>query len=156
MKPQDFPDFSAGELARNELWNHSIPAVLTSVVGRTIRLGIAGWGTLEWFIVEVAPEWFRATAHGDVEFVAQTARVDWLEVDVRSPSEPPDSVAPRFRGVLAEIGRRRSLVRLMLDSSDFTGRVHHVGADYLELTRETGEPIVIALCSIGWVEFLPD
>ncbi|MFM6973892.1 MAG: hypothetical protein ACKOXM_01905, partial [Agromyces sp.] len=149
----DLPEVSSSELARNELWVHPISAVLLSAKQRTVRLAIGGSEPMDWCIREVHLDWFRADTSAGLTVIAQISQVDWVSVGVIRPGPKPDIVAPKFRGALSEASRRRIHVKVVSPRGEFTGRIHHVGADYVQLTRPGGESVVLPVSQIAWVEF---
>lgn len=145
-------DFSAAETLRNDLLEQPLAAALLGAIGRTIRVQLAQTDPREWKICEVHPEWFRAETTAGATVFAQLSQIDWLALDAGALGPLPDPVAPRFRGVLSELARRRESVRVVTARVEADGLLHHVGADYLQLSPSRGEAMLLPLSTIAWVE----
>lgn len=145
-------DFSAAETLRTELLEQPLAAALLGALGQTIRLQLAQTEPREWKICEVHPEWFRAETTAGATVFAQLSQIDWLALDAGALGPHPDPVAPRFRGVLSELARRRESVRVVTAWMEAEGLLHHVGADYLQLNRVAGEALLLPLSAVAWLE----
>lgn len=145
-------DFSAAETLRTELLEQPLAAALLGALGQTIRLQLAQTEPREWKICEVHPEWFRTETAAGAAVFAQLSQIDWLTLDAGALGPLPDPVAPRFRGVLSELARRRESVRVVTARVEADGLLHHVGADYLQLNRVAGEALLLPLSAVAWLE----
>lgn len=156
MDAPDSIEFSAAETARNALLEHTLAAVLLANVDQGVRLRFSGQEPVRWVIREVHAEWFRAETPVQTAVFAPVDQLLWVATSVSGAGTQPDAIAPRFRGVLSELARRRVHVHVVAQQAQFAGIIMHAGADYLQLEHTESGPIVLRSSAVSWVELRRD
>lgn len=147
-------DLEVADRVQAEYAGVDLAGRLMASVGSTVRLRVAGVGSLEARLERVAAGWCLLSGHSG-EWIVRTPAV--AVATGLSPRSVPDAAWP----VAARLGLGSALRRLSeegdgcriltVDGGSFDVRLARVGADFVEAVDGSGESVLFAIAAIAAV-----
>ncbi len=141
--------------SRAEYQSVTLAARLAATVGDPVTLDVAGVGAVAGTLERVAAGWCLVSAHAQDWVVRLDAVTSVHGASARAVPEVAWSPVARL-GLgsalrrLAETGER--CVLRLTDGAAHTGQVSRVGADFAEVTTESGRVVLVAFTALAAVQ----